>query len=152
MGIDVRLATARDVEALADLRVALWPEGTREEHAADAAAIVAGRPASTMPLVIYVAEVDRLVAGFVEVGLRSHAEGCDTRRPAGFIEGWFVVPRERGRGVGRALIAAAEAWCRGQGCTELASDTWHDNDASIRAHQALGFEVVERTVCLRKAL
>lgn len=52
----------------------------------------------------------------------------------------YVVPEARRRGVGRALIAAADEWARAQGCTEFASDTLADNDVSTAAHQALGFE------------
>jgi DNA-binding MarR family transcriptional regulator len=39
-----------------------------------------------------------------------------------------------------------------QGCTELASDTWIDNEPSQRAHLALGFEVVNRCINFRKTL
>ena len=76
--------------------------------------------------------------GFAELSLRSYAEGCDTDNVA-FLEGWFVVPDARGRGVGRALIAACEKWARSQGCTEFASDAQPDNETSIAAHLALGF-------------
>jgi aminoglycoside 6'-N-acetyltransferase I len=34
----------------------------------------------------------------------------------------------------------------------MASDTWIDNAESQRAHQALGFEVVDRCVNYRKRL
>jgi aminoglycoside 6'-N-acetyltransferase I len=88
----------------------------------------------------------------VEVGLRSHADGCDTARPCGFLEGWYVEPEYRKRGIGGALIRRAEEWCRDQGCTELASDTWIDEAISQRAHAALGFEVVDRCVHFRKGL
>jgi hypothetical protein len=36
--------------------------------------------------------------------------------------------------------------------TEIASDTWIDNEPSQRAHEALSFEVVDRCVHYRKAL
>jgi len=55
-------------------------------------------------------------------------------------------------GIGRALIVTAEDWARSQGCAEAASDTWIDNEPSHRAHEALGFEVVDRCVHYRKAL
>ena len=60
-------------------------------------------------------------------------------------------PRTPG-GVGRALVECAERWVREQGCTELASDTWLDSEASQRAHEALGFELVDRCVNYRKSL
>jgi aminoglycoside 6'-N-acetyltransferase I len=58
----------------------------------------------------------------------------------------------RGTGVGRALMVAAEEWARAQGFTELASDALLDNSVSHAAHEALGFEVVEKIVVFRKSL
>lgn len=148
----VRLALPSDVDAVARQFFALWPEGTLDEHRDDAEAIVAGRAPSTLPLVIFVAEIDGAIVGCVEVGLRSHADGCDGRRPVGFVEGWFVEPTHRNRGVGSALLVAAEDWARDRGCTEMASDTWLDNEPSQRAHEALGYEVVDRCVHYKKTL
>jgi aminoglycoside 6'-N-acetyltransferase I len=152
LGCRVRRAEAGDVDVLVALRAALWPEGAREEHAAAVRGILAGTPPSTMPLVVMVAELGGAVVGFAEVGLRSHADGCDPRRPVGYLEGWYVAPPHRGRGIGRALLRAAEHWCRDLGCSELASDTWIDDAASQRAHEAFGFEVVDRCVNYRKDL
>jgi aminoglycoside 6'-N-acetyltransferase I len=123
-----------------------------EDNVAEVRAIVAGAPRSTMPLVLLVARRGGEVAGFVEVGLRSHADGCDPSRPVGFIEGWIVAEAHRRHGVGRALLAAAEDWARAQGCVELASDTWIDDARSVRAHEAFGFEVVDRCVNFRKPI
>lgn len=148
----VREGAAADLGVVAREFFALWPDGSLEEHEAEAAAILAGKPASTLPLVVLVAEVDGTVVGLVEVGLRSHADACDPSHPVGFIEGWFVEPGHRRRGIGRALIAAAEAWARSQGCREMASDAQVDNRESLQAHEALGFEVVDRCVHFRKRL
>ena len=70
----------------------------------------------------------------------------------GFVEGWFVDGAFRKQGIGAALMRAAEDWSRKQGCREIASDTWIDDEMSIDAHQALGFEVVDRCVHFRKPL
>jgi aminoglycoside 6'-N-acetyltransferase I len=148
----VRAAALADVMALATLRHALWPEGSPEEHSSELRAILGGASYSTLPLSVLVAEASGDLVGFVEVGLRSHADGCDPARPVGFVEGWFVLPAHRRRGIGRALIRAAEDWARAQGCRELASDTWLDNADSQRAHEASGFEVVDRCVHYRKSL
>jgi aminoglycoside 6'-N-acetyltransferase I len=49
-------------------------------------------------------------------------------------------------------MEAAEQWARGRGFTDLASDALLENGLSHAAHQALGFEVVERIVVFRKSL
>jgi aminoglycoside 6'-N-acetyltransferase I len=106
-----------------------------------------------MPLVILVAQVgDGVLAGFLEVGLRSSADGCNESRPVGYVEGWYVEENWRRKGVGAKLLRAAEEWARGQGCLEMASDTTIDNLVSQRVHEALGFEVAERSVLYRKTL
>jgi aminoglycoside 6'-N-acetyltransferase I len=148
----VRAAIAADQEALVRLRSTLWPEAPAAVHRDEVLALLRGEAKSTLPLAVFVAEAAAEVVGFVEVGLRSHADGCDPSRPCGFVEGWYVEPSFQRRGVGRALLAAAERWCAEQGCVEIASDTWADNEASQRAHEALGFEVVDRCVNYRKAL
>ena len=135
------------------MRRALWPKLTAEEDKQELAATLSGKPDSTMPLSILVAEIgDGDLVGFLEVGLRSHADGCDARIPVGFVEGWFVSERHRRKGIGAKLLAAAEDWARSHGCIEMASDTWLDHDTSQFAHEALAFEVVDRCVHYRKAL
>ncbi len=148
----IRLATPDDSRRIGELAHALWPDGNIDEHAEHAAAIARGEPPSTLPLAVFVAVDAGAVVGFIEVGLRSHADGCDASRPVGFIEGWYVEPRVLGRAIGRALMAAAEAWSRDQGARELGSDTWLDHAGSQRAHEALGFEVVDRCVHYRKSI
>ncbi len=149
----VRRATISDGQALGNLRAALWPESSASEHEREARLTLEGAPASTMPLVLFVADDEGgSVIGFIEVGLRSHADGCDAGQPVGFIEGWYVEPTHRGHGIGRALMQAAEQWALERGCTELGSDTWIDNEASIDAHRALGFEIVDRCVNFRKPI
>ncbi len=148
----IRAGQSSDLESVTLLSAALWPEGSASEHREHAAAILSGKPPSTLPVVLIVAEVDGDVVGFIEVGLRSHADGCDTRHPVGFVEGWYVEPRYQRRSLGRALMSAAEAWARSQGARELASDTWIDETGSQRAHEALGFEVVDRCIHFRKSL
>jgi len=69
-----------------------------------------------------------------------------------YLEGWYVESEWRRRGVGTALVAAAEAWARAQGCTELASDALPDNDTSAAAHLALGFTETVRIRCFKKQL
>jgi aminoglycoside 6'-N-acetyltransferase I len=56
----------------------------------------------------------------------------------------------RKTGVGRALIAAAERHAIDAGHQEIASDCVLQNDISLAAHPALGFEEVDRLIHFRK--
>lgn len=150
----IRRATAGDCEAVAELCALLWPDGSLQEHAAELREKLASGMSGTLPVAIIVAaDVESgALAGFVEVGLRSHAESCDTARPVGYAEGWFVRSELRKSGVGAALMRAAEDWARTQGCGEMASDAQIDNNVSQRVHEALGYHEVDRCVHYRKKL
>lgn len=149
----VRHAEPSDRDQLSRLRAALWPESSAEEHGEELALILVGTFPRVMPLVILVAQTgDGTLAGFLEVGLRSSADGCNESRAVGYLEGWYVEENWRRQGVGAELLRAAEEWARGQGCLEMASDTTIDNLVSQRVHEALGFEVAERSVLYRKSL
>jgi aminoglycoside 6'-N-acetyltransferase I len=151
--IHIRSAQPSDHEQLLRFRTALWPDAPEEEHARELTAILDGKPPVTLPLIILVAEAsDHTLAGFLEVDLRSHADGCNPSRPVGYLEGLYVAENYRHQGVGRQLMAAAEDWARSHGCLEIASDTWIDNELSQRVHEALGYEVVDRCVHYRKSL
>jgi len=145
----IRLATTDDVEALAELRFALWPDEPLAQRRAEAEQRVAR---ADPRIETFVALAQEEVAGFAEVSLRSdYVNGCETS-PVAFLEGIFVRPESRRRGLGRSLVAAAERWGREQGCTELGSDARLDNDQSHRFHSGAGFEETERVVYFRKSL
>ena len=151
--ICVRVGRSGDREQLARLRAALWPESSAEHHAKELLGILESKTFGTMPLVELVAEErNGALIGFLEVGLRSHADGCDPSHAVGYVEGWYVAERYRRRGIGQKLLVAAEDWARGQGCAEMASDALVGNDVSQRAHEALGYVVVDRCVRYRKTL
>jgi aminoglycoside 6'-N-acetyltransferase I len=135
------------------MRALLWPDASLGEHLAEVEAGFTNPVQPGFPVVVLVAEDEHgTLTGFLEAGLRSHADGCDPARPVGFVEGWFVVEEDRRNGIGRALMRAAEEWARARGCREMASDALIDNAASEQAHSALGFEVVDRCLHFRKAL
>jgi aminoglycoside 6'-N-acetyltransferase I len=149
----IRPATLSDQHQLAIMRELLWPDTSVQEHQAEVASILASGDYGTLPMAILVSyDSSGALTGFIEVGLRSHADGCDITRAVGFIEGWFVLEPFRRQGIGKQLVRAAEDWARTQNCIEIASDTWIDDLRSQQAHQSLGFEVVDRCVHFRKQL
>lgn len=139
----IRPYTSDDYVEWRRMRTALWPSQTES----DMAAWLLRRDA-----VIFVAErAPGLLSGFIEVGERSCANGCDTS-PVAYVEGWYVDDGSRRQRVGAGLMVAAEAWARDQGYRELASDTEIDNTTSQAAHGRIGFEETDRLVTYRKTL
>jgi len=145
---EIREAVPTDAVAIVRMRRALWPEEP-DDHEREAARYFDQR---RRDVVILVARVERdAVAGFIEVGARSFAEGCESS-PVAYVEGWYVEPHYRRRGVGRELFRAAEIWARERGFVEIGSDALTSNETSIAAHRALGYEEVVRIVCFRRSL
>ncbi|HLJ71401.1 MAG TPA: aminoglycoside 6'-N-acetyltransferase [Roseiarcus sp.] len=131
------------------LRAALWPEEPRDELRAQKEELIAKGESAAIFLA---RDRDGAVVGIAEATLRrDFVNGCTTA-PVAFLEGLYVAPAWRRRGVGRRLCAAVESWGRELGCTELGSDTYLDNVGSQKMHEALGFEEMERVVCYRKII
>lgn len=149
----IRQARRHDRNELAKMQCLLWPTALPGELLKELDDALSHRTPGTLPAVLLVStDENGELTGFLAAGLRSHADGCDPARPVGFVEGWFVREKYRNQGVGKALLNSAEEWARAQGCVEMASDAWIENEGSQHAHEALGFEVVDRCVHFRKKL
>jgi aminoglycoside 6'-N-acetyltransferase I len=139
--------TAADGAVWAEMRAELWPSEHADAHAAaiedilnsgDAWGLIAETPASAG-------------IGFAEIAIRKYANGCETQ-PVPFLEGIWVKPSFRRRGVGAQLIGYAETYLASRGFRELGSDTEFHNRISQAAHLAWGFAETERVVYFRKEL
>jgi len=147
MSYSIRRATPEDKPEWIRMRQGLWPEAPLEYLDFDLDDLLADSDAA-----IFVASdsAGKLIA-FIEASLRDHGEGCETS-PVGYIEAWYVDPHVRGQKLGRDMVHTAEQWAREKGCTEMASDTWLDNEGSIAAHLRLGYWEAERLVHFVKKL
>lgn len=128
--------TERDVEAVARLRVATFFEGsarTADEDAAGLRLLLAGDGFET-------ALVARI--GDASVGtcllVRHELEPAHDFTP--WLAGLVVDDAHRGRGIGRALVAAIEAHAASIGVERLYLYTWEARDF----YAGLGWVVVER--------
>jgi aminoglycoside 6'-N-acetyltransferase I len=144
--VSIRQAKPEDKHEWLRMRRLLWPDS--DETLADLDQILAN--AAEQPVFIAL-RADQRPGGFLEGGTRNYADGCETS-PVGYIEGWYVDEDLRRQGVGGALVRAMEGWTREKGLTEIASDTWLDNETSISAHKSLGYVEMERLVVFAKKL
>jgi len=112
-----------------DDAVALWRETGLTRPWNDPAADLeraAGRPASA---VLGGTEADRLLA--------TAMVGHDGHR--GWVYYVAVAPEARGRGLGRAMMAACEAWLAQRGVPKLNLMVRGDNTAATGFYAALGY-------------
>jgi aminoglycoside 6'-N-acetyltransferase I len=146
MEIAIRRATQKDKVEWIRMRKGIWTDWTDEYLNVDMDQILASDDNA-----VFFAVVEGAPAGMIEVSVKESAEGCVTS-PVGYLEAWFVDENFRGKGVAGALVQAAEEWARAKGCAEMASDTWLENQASIRAHAKVGYYEAERLVHFVKQL
>ncbi|HEY5443731.1 MAG TPA: aminoglycoside 6'-N-acetyltransferase [Pyrinomonadaceae bacterium] len=144
----VRPLREKDLNEWLRLRKCLWDATSETDHKREMVEII-DHPDSQFVLVAE-HEAGKLI-GFLEVSIRPFVEDCETDH-VGYLEGWYVQPEVRGRGIGRELVRIAEQWAREKGCEEMASDAEIGNDLSIAAHQALGYSETSRLIHLRKEL
>lgn len=146
MNITTRRVTKEDKAEWLRMRKGIWPEAPDEYLDYDMDEVL-----SSDRNAVFFALYEGAPVGLIEVHLKEYAEGCFSS-PVGYLEAWFVDESLRGKNVAGVLIDAAENWAREKGCTDMASDTWLENEASIRAHAKVGYSEVERLVHFVKKL
>jgi aminoglycoside 6'-N-acetyltransferase I len=151
-GVRILPVDASNAGSWCAMRREMGPGWLTDDFEALAAEYLATGRVQRLPhLVVLAVGEGEEALGFAEVSLREYAEGC-LSSPVGYLEGWFVAPAARGRGVGRLLVRACERWAADRGCTEFASDAELENGVSLRAHAALGFEAVADVRLFRKPI
>ena len=132
--------------AAAGLALKLWPEHTRSEMEADL------KEHCQAGGVVFLAQEENSLIGFAQCGLRhDYVEGTQSS-PVGYLEGLYVSPCHRGKGLARGLLAQCEAWAAARGCREFASDCELANTASLAFHIKTGFSEANRIICFTKQL
>jgi ribosomal protein S18 acetylase RimI-like enzyme len=155
--IACRLATLDDLAAicalaedLAAIHHAAWPEVFAPASGGDRDAPHWRESIAGPGRAAFVAEAGGQALGFVTVatGNESHSLLQTTRWAR--VNSICVLERARGQGVGRALMARAEAWARFEGAEELRLVVWAFNTGAVRLYEELGYAV--RALAMGKAL
>ena len=146
MNVIIRQATSSDITNWLEMRSQLWPPDADDDFTAEVEYIL-GAPDQTA----FVALVDAVYTGFAEISIRAYADGCRTNN-VGYLEGIFVKPGFRRKGISRLLVSKCMEWFEAQGCTEMASDAEIGNEISIKMHEALGFQSLKPVIQFARML
>ena len=139
----IRTATAADAQDIAQLSGQLGYPSTAEETIQRLRAV--NRHSEH---VVYVAEAGGRLVGWIHVFARPSL----TTEPSAEVAGLVVDEDCRGRGIGEALMRAAERWAIEQGYRMV---TLRSNVKRLRAHafyERLGYETVKTSKSFRKIL
>jgi len=136
--------TKDNEKAWAELCVALWPELTVD------AVLRMSHEGLFKNEFLYLENNE--LAAFLSLSLRSdYVEGTNSKL-TGYIEGLYVKPEFRRKGIAEKLVAHAKTWTESFGSTSLASDCTVDNEGSQAFHKHMGFAETTKIVCYIKHL
>ncbi len=148
--VSVRRADSGDLATVVSLRLALLREYGDHPLYAELAPDVIDRAFDLYHAQILAADERVFIAeaGGEAVGILRAADvrGSPLVRPERYcyVSSVYVVPSARRRGVMRALVHAAEAWCDERGLGEMRLHNAASSRVAAAAWGALGFAVVEQ--------
>lgn len=143
----IKKAKKADSTILAELALQMWHDHTLSSLREEFEALTEAEDSAC-----FIQYADKSPVGFAQCQLRrDYVEGTDTS-PVGYLEGIFVLPQYRNRGVAAELLACCEAWAKEKNCTEFASDCELENVDSLKFHLAMGFEEANRIICFKKKI
>jgi ribosomal protein S18 acetylase RimI-like enzyme len=137
-------------EDLAALHHAAWPEVFAPASGGDRDAPHWRDSLSGPGRAAFLALVDGEAVGFVTVASGNESHSLLQPMRWARVNSICVLEGARGRGVGRALMARAEAWARAEGAEELRLVVWAFNERAVRLYEELGYAV--RAHAMGKAL
>lgn len=127
------------------LEYALWPDNTVEALTKETLQLMKKES-------YYGAIIDEVLIGFIQLSVRhDYVNGTDSS-PVGFIEGIYVLPNHRKKGVAKQLVEYVSNVLRKKNITEIASDALLENTLSHEFHKSVGFVETERVVYFHKKI
>jgi ribosomal protein S18 acetylase RimI-like enzyme len=154
-GVEIRPVTLDDLEVLIDIyldtaihHAAIDPEVFHVPSRDDVAVRLRRRIEGRGETGEYVAAMfDGVMVGAASVDLDEPPVPGSMMRPVRSAElGVSVVAGQRGRGIGRALIAHLEAWAAEHGVERMVLDVSSANEGAIRLYQDLGYRDYDRSM------
>lgn len=146
MEVTIKQATDADIPYWLELRKQLWQPDEVDDFIEEIREIL-GSARQTA----FIVWVDSSPSGFAEISIREYADGCKTSN-VGYLEGIYIKPSCRKKGISRLLFKKSQEWFLSKGCCEIASDAEIDNYISIKMHEALGFQSLKPIIQFTRVL
>lgn len=145
MQTNIIISNKDNINELVTMALDLWPDNIYEELKAEILDLMNGKKN-----IFLISLTNDSISGFIHMSIRTdYVEGSDSS-PVGFVEGIFVKPGFRNKGIARLLFKAGEEWAKSKGCTQVGSDIEINNTVSYKFHKKIGFEEANRIICFIK--
>lgn len=144
---NTKIIKAEDIhiDEVTRMAIDLWPDNEFEELKQEIIHMI-----DSEKDVFFISTMGENIVGFIHMAIRTdYVEGSSTS-PVGFIEGIYVKPAYRYKGIGKELVAKGEEWAKSKGCKEVGSDILLDNRDSYNFHCKVGFKEANRLICFIK--
>lgn len=145
--MEIKKAVIEDIDTVTKLASELWNSHTYGELSEEYKAILL----SEKDIVFFAFDGEK-PAGFAHCSLRNDYVVGTSGGAVGYLEGIYIIPEYRKKGLAKTFVEYGEEWARKQGCKEFASDCELDNSGSYNFHIAVGFEEANRIICFKKKI
>ncbi|HAM81907.1 aminoglycoside 6'-N-acetyltransferase [Ornithinibacillus bavariensis] len=138
---EILVAGKKQLDGLTKLAMELWPGHDFMEFKQEFEEML---QTDKDRFLLYV--VDGEAVAFMHLSIRTeYVEGADSS-PTGYIEGVYVSPSYRRRGISTKLFHEGKKWLVEHGCKQVGSDMEIDNKDSYPFHISLGFQEAGRLI------
>ena len=140
--VEIIRASNENLNQLTELALALWPNNEKDLIKSDLVYII-----GHLNNRVLLAKSDEEYIGFIHMSIRSgFVEGADTT-PVGYIEGVYVKPDYRRKGVAKELYHAGLEWLKSEKCSQIGADIGINDNMCPDFYIGMGYKEANRIIC-----
>ncbi|AXI07824.1 GNAT family N-acetyltransferase [Oceanobacillus sp. 143] len=138
---EVIQASTDHLHELTNLAMDLWPDNDFENLKKEFAESI-----DTDQNKVFLYCIEKRLVAFIHLSIRTdYVEGSNSS-PIGYIEGIYVLPEFRQKGISKKLFARGRNWLLNKGCKQVGSDIEWNNQVSYEFHKSIGFKEANRLI------
>ncbi|MQR96282.1 aminoglycoside 6'-N-acetyltransferase [Fictibacillus phosphorivorans] len=141
----IKEASEQYLDSLTSMALALWPDNEANELRREFKELITSEKNKVLLYFMHAKPI-----AFIHISVRSDYVEGSHNSPTGFIEGVYVEPEYRKKGISKKLIEVGERWLRTKDCTQIGSDIELSNNTSYQFHKSVGFKEVNRLIAFIK--